>query len=548
MKEITRIHIAKTAYDIEVAAKKDLESYMQALERYADDAEILEDIEIRITELLDERGVQKGGVISAADVASLRERLGEPQEFAEEGDVAAALVDDAEKPRRRLYRDEDQAILGGVLSGISRYFGFNPMWARIAFIILLLVSFGTAAIVYIVLWIAVPVARTAAEKLELAGKPITLAAIKQQGEAVAEAARTNNTAQTVQNILLFLVGLFFAAVAFGSLIFTAFAGAGLLFGVGTSFNSPIAEFVATSEWQLVAAYVLFVVSGLLFTALNAILAIATFSKKWTKRIGISIVAIVLSGMLAFGGGSGLVFGHAQFIREKVHAMQETTVENLTNEFKNITALKVESDDDGPAAYVSIRYVVAEQPRWEFEGLPGVVPEIEIDGTTAEIDIEFTGKEADEKSWNYGFRPTLTVYGPAVETIAIDEHSQVTYHNKQPQNSLAVTVQAGGFDLQGTYQNVTIANKNGGVVGLGDAAIQTLTVDDQGGHVSAGVVRSLAVMQPDSCRAASSYQSNLFVEVQAVSSGVMQYNGKEQAARTIENDCGTVQVGKNEKAF
>ena len=72
MKEITRIHIAKQAYDIETTAKKDFEKYMKKLEIYAGDAEILADIEIRITELLTEAGVEKGGVITAEEIAKVQ--------------------------------------------------------------------------------------------------------------------------------------------------------------------------------------------------------------------------------------------------------------------------------------------------------------------------------------------------------------------------------------------------------------------------------------------------------------------------------------------
>lgn len=127
MKEITRIHIAKTAYDIELAAKKELETYMTALERYAEGQSILDDIEIRITELLQENGTTKDDVITASDVASVRERLGEPHNFAEDSDVAALPAETNAKPRRRLYRNQDQAVLGGVLAGIATYFGVNPL-------------------------------------------------------------------------------------------------------------------------------------------------------------------------------------------------------------------------------------------------------------------------------------------------------------------------------------------------------------------------------------------------------------------------------------
>ena len=78
MKEITRIHLAKTAYDIEVTAKKQLEKYITSLESYTQDADVLADVEIRMTELLAERKVQPGGVIAADDVAAIRAQLGEP--------------------------------------------------------------------------------------------------------------------------------------------------------------------------------------------------------------------------------------------------------------------------------------------------------------------------------------------------------------------------------------------------------------------------------------------------------------------------------------
>lgn len=120
MKEITRVHIAKQPYDIEVEAKKDLEKYMKKLELYAGDEEILADIEIRITELLAEAGVEKGGVITSAEVASVRERLGEPEEFASENQ---AVVEDepAQRPMKRLFRDMDGALLGGVLKGVAHF-------------------------------------------------------------------------------------------------------------------------------------------------------------------------------------------------------------------------------------------------------------------------------------------------------------------------------------------------------------------------------------------------------------------------------------------
>ena len=52
MKEITRIHLAKIPYEIEIYAKKRLEKYLKDLKIYSGDEDIFEDVEIRITEIL----------------------------------------------------------------------------------------------------------------------------------------------------------------------------------------------------------------------------------------------------------------------------------------------------------------------------------------------------------------------------------------------------------------------------------------------------------------------------------------------------------------
>jgi phage shock protein PspC (stress-responsive transcriptional regulator) len=145
MKEIARIHIAKVTYDIEVDAKKILESYILNLEAYAQDDELLNDIETRITELLADRGVKPKGVITKQDVVAIREQLGEPEDFMDEGDV---IVAESDKNTHKLYRNLDNGLFGGVLSGIASYFGINALWTRLIFIALLFISFGLAALLY----------------------------------------------------------------------------------------------------------------------------------------------------------------------------------------------------------------------------------------------------------------------------------------------------------------------------------------------------------------------------------------------------------------
>ena len=159
MKEITRIHLAKTAFSVEIDAKKSLEKYLNSIQKNMHaDAEAMKEIEARMVELLAERGVSKDGVISHDDVVAVQQQMGEPQDFAD--GEAPETVDTAEtnanKPTKRLMRDPDNAILGGVCAGIAAYWGINPLWVRLLFIFSPFITFGTSLLIYIVLWISMP--------------------------------------------------------------------------------------------------------------------------------------------------------------------------------------------------------------------------------------------------------------------------------------------------------------------------------------------------------------------------------------------------------
>lgn len=263
MKEVTRIHIAKIAYDIEVAAKKELEKYTAALERYAGDAELLDDIEIRITELLAERSVQPGGVVTLDDVVAVREQLGEPSEFAPEtaGEAVAGATphDDGS---RKLFRDRDAAMLGGVLAGVARFFRIQPVYIRLIFVVLLIGSFGTASLVYLLMWLVVPPARTAAEKLQMRGQSVTLDSIKRLG-VQEEGDGHHQSAQMIRRTLRYIAGSLLALGALTILVVTAVIGSGMLLGFGTSDNSPFASLLIDPSWQTTVASLLFIASGLL---------------------------------------------------------------------------------------------------------------------------------------------------------------------------------------------------------------------------------------------------------------------------------------------
>lgn len=540
MKDITRIHIAKTPYDIEVAAKKELESYIASLERYSDDPNLLEDIEIRMTEILLSLGTDRDGIISSSDVAAIREQLGDPKEFIGE-DTAEVPEDLDDRPTRRLYRDTDGAVLAGVLGGIATYLGINPLWTRIAFVILLFVSFGTASIVYLVLWLVMPAARTAAEKLQLAGRPVTLASIKKLRLTEDDGEPNNRTSHLTQNILLYGLGTVAAISALLSLLATVWGGIGLL--MNTSEGTILENYLA-SGWTAWTAYGLFIASGLLLATLFTIVATALFRKKATKRIAIAIVAVILAGVATFSvAASTVLFGYSQE-SARVSSSRFTKTIDLPAQFTGIKQLIVDTDKEN-TSIVRIEYIVSkDKPRYELlldESSSTLRPTLSYsdNNKTATLNINKLPDTAHRFS-----QPVVKVYGPTLDTITL-KAGPLRYEHPSQQQSLAIVAENGWFELSGRYQSVTVDSKNDTSVVLSDATIENLKTVFTSGTVEAGVVRTLAVDQPNACPAAR-YSDQNRLTVEAVSSGVMTLNGNEQSAVSTKHSCGRVIVGDDDE--
>jgi phage shock protein PspC (stress-responsive transcriptional regulator) len=535
MKEITRIHLAKVAYDIELDAKKDIQGYITALERYADDSELLSDIEIRITELLAERGVAAGGVITKADVAAVRAQLGEPSDFASE-DATPNDVKDEDEPRR-VYRDESDAILGGVMAGFAKFFGVDALLVRLIFIVLLFVSFGTALIIYIILWLIVPPARTAAEKLRMSGQAVTLASIKALGEKtepiVNRSALVLRKTLRVGTALMLLTGAvaaFFAVVGVvGRVIFDR------------EYLGYTEQAWLTTQWWLPVTLALFAAAGLLLSTLGFVLAHATFRAHWSKRIGIFVGTIIVVGILSFSSGLGMVWYGKGLAESRLNSLVETSRANLPDGFASVKSLKVESDTLGE--FGNIEYIVSDKLHYEIESLPGAMrPRFAVseDKQSATMSLQWDRDNMQRGIWGPIATPTLRIYGPALDEVEVGTNSRIIrYSNERPQSKLHVTVRDNAnFELTGTYEAVNVVSAS--ATSLERASIGELTIDN-GGYVTAGVVRTLTVKQPDVCPAD---EMGNYVEVEAVSSGKMTHNDVEQPAKSMHGMCGTVIIGNS----
>jgi phage shock protein PspC (stress-responsive transcriptional regulator) len=187
MKKTFTINISGSIFHIDDDAFEKLQRYLHMLNRHfgvaVEGQEILQDIEARIAELFIEKTSNKVEVITDAMVDEVIARMGKPEDFMDQGEEEPSTKTSDEglpldqKLRRRLYRDADSRVLGGVCSGMSYYFNIDVVILRVILVLLFFLS-GTGFLIYVILWVVVPKAKSTAQKLEMKGKEATVSNIE----------------------------------------------------------------------------------------------------------------------------------------------------------------------------------------------------------------------------------------------------------------------------------------------------------------------------------------------------------------------------------
>jgi len=181
MKKNIRVNVSGILFNIDEDAYKVLEDYLKRLEQHfkysQGSKEIIDDIESGIAEMMSAKINESKTIISISDLDEIMKAMGEPGEIDVQDEHEENETYENGRPKnskqRRLYRNGDAKVIGGVCSGISSYLNIDVVWVRILFLLLLLIS-GTGFIIYIILWMAVPEATTTSQKLEMEGEPINI--------------------------------------------------------------------------------------------------------------------------------------------------------------------------------------------------------------------------------------------------------------------------------------------------------------------------------------------------------------------------------------
>lgn len=257
MKKTYNINISGYLFVIDCDAYDLLDDYLKTLQHafvpLEDGADLIADMELRIAEILSELTYDGKSIVELRYVETVIARMGNPEDMIEEAtnksdtskvDGPAKEKTEKEKitpppyiprPRKKLYRDMQDKMVGGVCSGFAAYLGIDVTIVRLLFVIFSIMSFSTFCAIYIVLWIVVPEAVTPLQQMQMRGEETTMENI---GKTVTDffksnssdnnVAMTNQTNQSVNSFVgILLKCIFMFIIVIMSLILFAITMAAL---------------------------------------------------------------------------------------------------------------------------------------------------------------------------------------------------------------------------------------------------------------------------------------------------------------------------------
>jgi phage shock protein PspC (stress-responsive transcriptional regulator) len=499
MDKITRIHIAKVPYEIGADAEHTLRKYLDDIRDELDAEladEIMADIETRITEILSDRTIHRDGIITDGDITAIRDQLGSPEQFTDHEDTDTKQQA-AQSQGKRLFRDTDNAYIGGVASGIGAYFAIDPLFIRLAFIGLTFVS-GLGIIMYVLLWLLVPDAKTSSDKLQMRGKPVTVAAL-QQYRSTAQRTVASLRIKAVARVICKAARLLFTVAVAGFVLVLLSA-----IGIGTAalYTKPLS--------QLYHAYHLnYVLLGLLWTVVLMVVGILFVSllRIWGRRSALlKITVATLAGVLVLTlAGVATVSPFIVNYYKDQYGGNRLQVAIPVHQTTAITPANLIVDAD---RNLVVSYQVTTQPlHATYQSYPGMnPPDISITNKGGTLTVQATQLSNVAPSclldWcRQVYVPVhMTLYGPALQKFSVNGGAELDFGDTTT-NNITLTAQHGSnLTIGNSYgSNLIIDAQSGAIIDASDTTAQSATITvDSNSMVFGPATNALHVAIPASC--------------------------------------------------
>jgi len=193
MKITVSINLGGFSFNIDEDAYAELKRYLKNLELHfageESSSEILSDIESRMSELFRLKLTSYKQVINIGDVSDVISIMGNPADFSD-NDGPSPKEKFSTPGAHRMYRDPDKRIIGGVCAGMGAYWDIEPWIIRGIFIALVMAG-GLGVLVYLILYVVLPEAKTTAQKIEMKGDPVNIHNIKDSVKKEFDTVRKN---------------------------------------------------------------------------------------------------------------------------------------------------------------------------------------------------------------------------------------------------------------------------------------------------------------------------------------------------------------------
>ena len=251
MNKTVDIELAGLLFHVEEKAQARLQAYLNsiaaALANTEGKEEIIREVEARLAELFREALGEGREVVGLDDVAAACAQIGSPEDFVDEDDAPAVPASHA-SGNRRLYRDPENGLVGGVATGMAHYFDTDPVWVRVLTLVIILFT-GIGLPIYVVLWIITPKAETVADRMAMRGERATFENIKSRVQSEYERVETHLRKQRPGQQFAAFIREFFAVL--GKIARWFFSGIGwvlLLSFVVMLFAAAFGVFAMLTGW------------------------------------------------------------------------------------------------------------------------------------------------------------------------------------------------------------------------------------------------------------------------------------------------------------
>ncbi|MBO9690154.1 PspC domain-containing protein [Chryseobacterium sp.] len=356
MNKTLSIGLAGFSFTIEEHAYIKLSDYLNALRSSLEASEadeVMHDIEIRMVEIFKD-SLGKREVINDTDVEKVIAQIGSPEKIEEQEEAYFSEKTSNRKnnsgtgytDKKQLFRDPEKQKVAGVCAGLAQYVGMDITTMRAIWLGIFILGIFTAAIsssliglLYIILWIVLPKAETAADFLKMQGKPMNFDNLKNESNKLVQFANEstqrvgeiynenkpyiNNASSGVWNVFKYIVGGFFVLMAVGSIIgvFVLFG----LFGMDTDFPgaNEIRFYMDDQGLDKVLAAMM-VIGSLIPAILFSLLSIKIFSPKTKLRN----IGWVVGGLFLLLIGLGTYFGISMAKKDMIYRGSKEDVENV----------------------------------------------------------------------------------------------------------------------------------------------------------------------------------------------------------------------------